>query len=559
MGASDRESRCQRAAEYYYDLLYDDDATIPQWVRGHVESCPFCREQMRRLGEMLAEANRDAGLPSRPSAEETVGTLTGHLNLVDEPVTCAHVKSFLPSLAAPAPEIRIPTPVTAHADCCPQCRGDLAALRALGLRADQLERLSRVFRESPRRNPRECRRAWPAVAALGSFSLGDADTRSLNHVSTCPRCRAAVYWRRRRFPDAARAEPRGPGATSCTRLSAADLFDLVVPYGRVPASAEQEREILGHVRACPACAERIQTLHRTVYGIAERADSGVTTVYRTRDAVERVGGETDDIPSRYPVHVQIARGGPEPAPEPDDLPATRRTDATRGAAGSRRVSVAKIVFAAAAFVLVSLLFTTTPTASGTNIGDILKAIQRQPNVRVLSFRANHSEPFQIIYAARDLNVLLTETGNERTLFDFNERSKTMVDFDRGTYVSIQLTGRDYRRAREAMMGYVRNIFASIPSDTRLQVATDPADTSGSGTLVCEVTRTAHPSYYDQDSAVSYRYRISIDRATKLPQRLDSFRNSPREGGGWKPSTFHIFEYVSERDVRDAIKAMCFEQ
>ncbi len=557
MGASDRESRCQAAAEYYYDLLHDDDATIPEWVWGHVESCPFCREQMRRLGEMLSEANRDAGLPARRTAEETVGTLTGHLNLLDEPVTCAHVKSFLPSLAAPAPAIRIPTPVTAHAECCPQCREDLAALRALGLRADQLERLSRVFRESPRQNLRECRRAWPAVAALGSFSLGAADTWGLTHISTCPRCRAAVYWRRRRFPEAAPAEAMGPGATSCTRLSTADLFDLVVPYGRMPAGAEEDREIFRHVRACPACVERIQTLHRTVYGIAERADSGVTTVYRTRDAAERGAGETDDVPPRYPVHVQIARRGP--APGSADLPAARRPDAAHQSAGSRRISLAKIVFAAAAFALVSLLFTTTPTASGTNVGDILKAIQRQPNVRVLSFRANGPEPFQIICVARGLNVLLTESGNERVLFDFNERSKTTVDLDRGTYVSIPLAGPDYRGAREAMMGYARSIFAGIPSDTRLQAATDPADASGSRTLVYEVSTTAQTNYYGENSAVSYRYRISIDRATKLPQRLDSFRSSPREGSEWKLVTFYIFEYVSERDVKDAIKAMCFEQ
>jgi hypothetical protein len=549
MGASDGTGACQEAAQYYYDLLCREDAAVPERIKGHVENCPFCREQVRRLGEVLAETDRDAGPSAGHTAAETVAALTAHLELVDEQVTCSRVKAFLPHLAAPSPEIGIPTPVTVHADRCPPCAADVAAIRALGLTADQLERLSRVFAESSRRSLMACRRARPTVAALGALSLEDVDTRTLNHISTCPRCRATVYRRRRQFQDA------GAGVTCCTRVSTADLFDLVVPYGVAPAGQEEREAVLMHVRACPACVEKMQALHGLLYGIAERADSGITTVYSTRGRDERVGEEAQAAPPQYPVHVQVLQGGPEPAVGPDDLPAARRADARSGSPRSHRVSLAKIAFAAAAFALVSLLFTTTPTASGTNIGDILKAIQREPNIHVLSSSGRKSEPFREVWLARDLEVFATKMRAECVLFDLKERSRKIIDSDRGTCTTVRLTSREYRSVREFMMDCTGGVFASIPSDTRLQeVVADPAGASGPGTLVYELNATSQGGY-GGDSAVSHRYRIFIDRATKLPQRIECFRKGPPEND-WELSVFHTFEYVTERDMKDTIRAMC---
>jgi hypothetical protein len=45
----------------------------------------------------------------------------------------------------PSAQIRIPTPITVHLDHCPECADDLKALRNLGLTAEQLERLERLY------------------------------------------------------------------------------------------------------------------------------------------------------------------------------------------------------------------------------------------------------------------------------------------------------------------------------------------------------------------------------------------------------------------------------
>jgi hypothetical protein len=142
---------------------------------------------------------------------------------------------------------------------------------------------------------------------------------------------------------------------------------------------------------------------------------------------------------------------------------------------------------------------------------------------------------------------------ECVLLDLKKRSRKIVDFERGTCVTTRLTARQSRYAREIAIDGTGGVFAGIPSDTRLQeAATGPAGESGAGALIYELDAPVQEA--DRNWAVSHRYRIFVDRTTKLPQRVECFRKSPRESD-WSLSTFHTFDYVTERDVRDAIRAM----
>src|SRR4030042_1992264 len=198
MRASDDGRLCLEAEVYYYDLLCQQDVTVPQSVREHVKACPACQGQIRRLQGILSEAEKGDDSAGSSADDEMVEALARQFGLLDEQVTCSHVKSFLPSLLDPARAIRIPTPVTVHLDHCPQRIEALAAIRALNLTAEQLKRLGRLFEPPDLRESQKCRRARPAVAALGSFSLADAGAEALSHVSTCPACRAQGYRERER-------------------------------------------------------------------------------------------------------------------------------------------------------------------------------------------------------------------------------------------------------------------------------------------------------------------------------------------------------------------------
>ncbi len=62
------KSLCQEAEEYYYEILCRDGIVVPEAITRHVESCPFCQQQIRRLGDtfLQAEAGRAESTALRP-------------------------------------------------------------------------------------------------------------------------------------------------------------------------------------------------------------------------------------------------------------------------------------------------------------------------------------------------------------------------------------------------------------------------------------------------------------------------------------------------------------
>jgi len=83
-------------------------------------------------------------------------------------VTCSQARPFLPSMADPLLQIRVPTPITAHIENCRACREELSALEESGLSHRQLCRLSRILAEDPRAQAdiEEIRAAFPPVERM---------------------------------------------------------------------------------------------------------------------------------------------------------------------------------------------------------------------------------------------------------------------------------------------------------------------------------------------------------------------------------------------------------
>jgi hypothetical protein len=308
------DASCRDAELYYYQYLCDPhEASIPSGIAHHIQQCPCCQSQIDQLKATLD----DVGPCRQTSGMETgiVEALTLHFAHIGEDVGCAQAKSFLPALLIPSLKIRIPTPITVHVDGCPQCREDMQALGELGLTNEQLARLSRLYAEGAADNPALCRRIRPKIHADGPAWFEDADPQVRDHVCACPRCRTRVYRRRERTRPGGQGPDIDPGPIACSDISTADLFDWIVPYGLPdgprPMTVAQEA-IHAHLQACPDCAERMQQLHRMVYGIAERADSGVTTVYTTADQRPAVYGRVGSMDAGYPVQVNVTHREPAP-------------------------------------------------------------------------------------------------------------------------------------------------------------------------------------------------------------------------------------------------------
>lgn len=555
MEASDsKKGLCEEAREYYYDILCEDTATVPEAVIRHVEQCSFCQGQVCRLGEAFS---RPASPASGPDDRDGGGieALGWHFAWLGEPVSCSHVRRFLGDLLSRSRKIRIPTPISIHVEHCPQCRGDLAALRRRNLTDDQLERLGRFYSESFDTNSLTCLQARPAAAAWADFSTAQADWDALNHVSGCPQCRSWMYHQRAKVLHEVRADsgPEGiPGPSGplvCEDILPAEFFDFVLPY-RLDAEAghktpSRRDAVAAHVRTCGRCREAIQGLHRAIYSIAERTDSNVQTVCRPElgDGHEHHDGES--VPCRYPLRVQALHYKTEP---------TGGNQTDRRAVGGRKARpTIKVALAAAAVVAVAVLFlANAPTVTGTTIGDLSKALERTANVHLTTRYRDHSEPVYELWLARDQNVLARKTGIECVVYDLRKGFKTVIDRHSGHSTLVRMAKWEYDGSRRLLARYVGGLFANSSADDELShVESAPSGPTDTPLSVYELERTL-PTH--TDAVIRHRWRVSLDPETRLPVRIESFRQDA-ETGEWLLTQTTEFDYLSGSEMESALKAL----
>ena len=510
MRAGDGKRLCQEAEVYYYDFLCQNEAAVPESARRHMAVCPSCQERIRRLRETLFEAQRDPG-PADSWHGETIEALTLQFELLDEHVTCCDIKPFLPRLAMISPQIRIPTPVTVHVDHCAPCTEDLAALRELNLTNDQLKRLSR-FLESDR-----------GEGAQGSLSAEDADI-------------------------------------ACPDVSTADIFNDVVPNGAPPD--KRHRAIASHIRACPACREKVRALHHTIHGILERADSDTTTVYHAQSDAEGDGGQTADR-HRYPIEVQVLHSEFGSDADRDDSAADRVacTHEIGRSAGSpeaprrntwRLGRLTMPVFVAVVLAaLPTLWWISTPTASGTDVNDMLKSLARVQSIQVVTTNPNAGLVQEFLIARRS-NTLVTRTKLERVLYDLDHRCKRTVEPGGGISRPMRLSDTEYDKAKELMANCLPNIMARVSPDAKLHPSADDLGTKSVGDL--DVYYGTSLVSHTRNSSLRNEWRVYVDPAMGLPKRMELYQERSGETQ-WDLVGTTEFTYLTEQKMDDSIQAL----
>ena len=310
MIAPNRNSLCREAKLYYYDFLSDESrGLIPESISDHIEQCQHCREQINQLKVVLSQT--DGIEPEQGQVSSAITTMLElHFAYIGERVTCKTVRPFLSGLLDPALEIRIPTPITAHLDNCKQCSEGLEAIRELNLNRKQLCRLSQLFADKPGEDNINCSQAKAAIIAVVFMALHEINEGVLKHLCTCPNCRSALYQYRESVRTDLLHSEKAQKEFPCEEISATDIFDYCLPYGIDPAAdqyAKFRESLISHLRSCPKCLAKMQELHRTIYNIADRAESEVVTIYHIDEpAKAQVVGESEDLYTGFPIRVEIA-------------------------------------------------------------------------------------------------------------------------------------------------------------------------------------------------------------------------------------------------------------
>ncbi|GAG99828.1 unnamed protein product, partial [marine sediment metagenome] len=276
-------------------------------IVNHVEQCQHCREQINKLKAVLSQAD-DLESQQNQVGSAVTTMLKLHFAYVGKPVTCNIVKPFLPTLLDQTLGMRIPTPIVTHVYDCQQCSGDLDVIRCLNLDRKQLCRLSQLFAEKPAVDDVACSKARADVDSVIAMFFQNTNAQILKHFCTCSGCRELLYQHRQELRDGLLQKKITDEKFPCDYVSATHIFDYVVPYGIDPANdqyAKFRRSLISHLVYCPNCLAKMQQLHQTIYGIAERAESDVVTIYRVDESAKaEARSESDDLYAGFPIRVE---------------------------------------------------------------------------------------------------------------------------------------------------------------------------------------------------------------------------------------------------------------
>jgi len=555
MIAPKNNSSCGEAKLYYYDFLHDESRElIPESIVSHMEQCQHCQEQISYLKDVLSQTEAYDS-----SEQEQVGsTVTAMLKLhfinIGKPVTCKTVRPFLPGLLDPALEIRIPTPITAHLDNCQQCAEDLETIQRLKLDRKHLCRLSQMFADKPGEDNISCSQAKAAIIAVVFMALHETNEGVLKHLCTCPDCRKLLYQYRESVRKDLLDSKEEQKESTCEEVSATDIFDYVVPYGLDPADdqyAKFRESLTSHLCSCPTCLAKIQQLHDTVYGIAERAESEVVTIYRIdKSAKTQTLGESDDLYAGFPIRVEIASREDKVVVE-QPVPTIDFTAALKRKVSAMNLKpLVKIGVAVAAVILIGLvLLLNTPTAKAVTIDQIYKAIENVKNVYISSFVPDKTEPTQEQWVSRTLNIYMTKTGKELVLWDIPNETRKIRRVDTAVSETTPLSDDSIASVERKMSGSLGLLpfydISEIPKDAEWNRADDENLVVNKGIEVHDLEWAQ--KMYD-GSAEFKKWRFFVDTKANLPQRIEIYRKSTADSE-YNLISVIVVEFLSGSEIQ----------
>lgn len=558
MVALNFNSLCKEAEPYYYDFLCkEDQKLVPEFAIDHIKECKYCQEQLNGLSRVLsiAESHIEPEQGQVSSAATTM--LKFHLSCIGKPVTCETVKPFLPSLLDPALEIGIPTPITAHMDNCHKCSEDLETIRRLNLNHKQLRRLSQLFADAPEESNISCTEAQNAVPSVVSIVLGETDSDILKHLCICSDCRELLYQRREMILRGLLKTNPVENKFPCEKVSARDFFDYVIPYGIDTANdqyAKFRESLTSHLRICPNCLIKMQELHKTVYGICERAESDVVTIYQIDESAKtQATNGAEGLYAGFPIRVDVKQREEEVKTE-QLVPAIDFAAVLR-----QKKSVTKLrplfktgAVAAAIILMAAVLFQSIPTAKAVTLGKIYEAIEKIRNIHITTFTSSNKEPAQEFWISKTLNIYATKTANQCVLWDIGNRTKKTKQPGGSITDTARLTDDVIISIEEKISGASGlipfNNISDVPQDAEWNRIDDKNIKAAKDIEVYDLT---WPKRASNGSVVFWKWRVFADSETSLPRKVEWYQKSVADSDYVLSSTMKV-EYISESEIRKII-------
>ena len=569
---------CKQAEMYYYDYFCGKDAEIvPEQILAHIDKCPHCQAEVERLKSKLADTVGQIDNKTKQTNSAIVAKLERHFSYIDKRITCDAVKSFLPCLSEPNPDIRIPTPITAHLDNCRQCRDDLKTIHDLGFTSKQLHRLSQLFANESVEDSVDCSTARLAAPSAAAMDWTNVAAGTLGHLHKCRDCRELVYEQRQKIYDSL-SEYTGDTPFSCETISLSDIFDCCFPQeiGSIHAEYAKFREsLISHLRICPTCLAKVQKVHKTVCSIAERSKSDVVTICTMDKSAEaKAISESDDLYAGFPIKVEVVNREDEIKTKPS-IPTTPTTPKREFSTTKLRPLIKTVAAAAAVILIVSVFFLNTSTAGAVTIEQIYKAIDKIKNVYITKFIPDKTEPLQESayitkfipdktkplqerWVSKTFNVYLTKTADEYVLWDIGNNVKKSRSADTTAVEITQLSEGSLSDVEKRMSGSLGltpfyNISEIPPDAEWIQIVDENSEAAVKNIKIYDLIWSTRRY---NDPIMFNKWRFFVDIKTNLPQRTEFYQKFLADDE-YTLVSVSIIRYLNDSEMQIVLEEVSF--
>jgi hypothetical protein len=319
----------------------------------------------------------------------------------------------------------------------------------------------------------------------------------------------------------------------CQSVTSNDIFDYCIPYAIDPANDEYvkfRKSLTSHIIQCDDCLDKIQQLHRMIYEVIDRPESGVVTVFRL-DTSSNATPQTisDNLYADFPVKVEVS-DLEEVSVSKNQRRAERFNEPVKLKSFSNKIGpYVKVALPIAAVLAVAFgLMLSLPSAKALTITQIQEAILRSRNIHVSSFIPGKTEPIQEEWVSRQSDIYIIKTGDKLSLWDVNGGvHKTSISGQNRT----EKTSLSSEEA--AKIGTVINgTFGLIPF-TNISVLPKDAKWTRLTELPLPDVDNSNLAVYDllwieNEPLQNNKWRIYVDPKTNLPIRTEYYQMGPGE-------------------------------
>ena len=539
---------CEQAKLYYYDFLFQADKTdIPEEVLSHYKKCSHCQKKIYELKtavtreEFKSRNGVNSGTPLS-------NMLKLHFSYVDHDVNCQTVKPFLPGLLNESMQISVPTPITAHLDHCAECAQDLKKIRDLDLNESHLLRLGSLFAAKPDNDIIDCSTTKRDSMAFVMLAFHESSEQILKHLCSCNECRSEIYKYRETVLAELLQEKKEKPCFLSTKLSNNEIFDFLIPYELDLVEykkSESQQSRISHIRRCPFCLEKIQEFHRTIFGIAERPDSGIVTTYNVEDSSQAINiDNSEDLYAGFPVNVEVS-GTREKAPAMHSGSIINFTAALKQKITAPDIK-STYVKALAGLIMVGAVLTGmffySPKAKALNLQQLYNSIETINNVHILTFMSGETEPSQEQWLSRSKKIEISKINNKFVLSDILHKKQITKLLDSGKENEESLSDeklKDYERIINHSLGLVPFYdISELPDDSKW---IESPNINGRN----KVYELIYPAPF---SDFTYNKLIfTLEAGTERLIRVD-FERKSADDSEYKPETTKKIEYWSDEEI-----------